>query len=101
LFENLFRNAIDHGTNGSLDSTDITVTVGFDDVLYVEDNGPGIPEDQREAVFEPGNTTTDDGSGLGLAIVEQIARAHGWEVDATEGADGGARFEFPGVEPTG
>jgi len=101
LFENLFRNAIEHGANGDRDSADITVTVGFDDTLYVADNGAGISEDRRDTVFEPGHTSTDDGSGLGLAIVEQIARAHGWDVKATEGRNGGARFEFSGVEAAG
>ena len=98
LFENLFRNALEHGAE---DAADVTVTVGFDGVLYVEDDGQGIPEDKREEVFEAGHTTSEAGTGLGLSIVEQIARAHDWEVTATEGADGGARFEFAGVELTG
>ena len=60
--------------------------------------GPEIPEDQREAVFEPGSSSADDGTGFGLAIVERIAEAHGWDATVTEGIDGGARFEIRDIE---
>ena len=101
LLENLLQNAVEHGADGDRDSTDVTVTVGFEDVLYVEDDGPGIADNRREEVVQPGNTTTDTGSGLGLAIVDQIARAHGWELDITGGRAGGARVELSGIERTG
>jgi PAS domain S-box-containing protein len=95
LLENLYRNAIEHG------SEDVTVTVGtVDDGFYVEDNGPGIPEDDREEVFEAGYSTAADGTGFGLRIVKQIAEAHGWTITVTESAVGGARFEITGVEFT-
>ncbi|WEL18928.1 Signal transduction histidine kinase [Halorhabdus sp. SVX81] len=91
--ENLFRNAIDHS------GEDVSVRVGrTDDGFYVADDGPGIPPDEREAVFDNGFTTATEGTGLGLAIVRRTAQAHGWTVTATESADGGARFEFAGVE---
>ncbi|MFC6873083.1 PAS domain S-box protein [Halobellus marinus] len=93
LFENLVRNAIEHGR------PDVTVTVGdLADGFYVADDGPGIPAEEREQVFETGFTTTEDGTGLGLNIVKQIADAHGWDVAVTESDDGGARFEFTGVD---
>jgi len=94
VFENLFRNAIEHG------GSDITVRVGqFDDTeIYVENSGPPIPEDLRESVFEPGHTSAQGGTGFGLTIVKRIVEAHGWEVSITEGSDGGARFVFTGVE---
>jgi len=94
VFENLFRNAIEHA------GTDVTVRVGrVDDVgIYVEDTGPGIPEEVRDAVFEPGHTSASDGTGFGLTIVKRIAEAHGWNVDIVDGTDGGARFEFTEVE---
>jgi PAS domain S-box-containing protein len=96
LFENLLRNARQHG------GTDVTVTVGgLDGGFYVEDDGPGIPEDHRETVFTMGYTTTEDGSGFGLRIVEQIVEAHGWKIRVSEGTDGGARFEITGVEVVG
>ena len=62
--------------------------------FYVADDGPGIPADSRDAVFEPGYTTAAEGTGFGLSIVAQVAEAHGWDVAITESADGGARFEF-------
>jgi hypothetical protein len=59
----------------------VTVTVGtLGDGFYVADDGPGIPEDERERVFEAGYSTTESGSGFGLAIVERVADAHGWSV---------------------
>ncbi|GAA0527154.1 hypothetical protein GCM10008992_29680 [Halorubrum aquaticum] len=120
--ENLFRNAIEHGSDGEIDedatpvgddadrpddatadrrvgSDGVRVFVGrTDDGFYVADDGPGIPEDDREDVFEPGHTTAEEGTGFGLAIVERIAEAHGWSVSVAESRAGGARFEFAGVE---
>ena len=100
LLENLFRNAAEHGSAGS-GSDGVAVTVGpltDGDGFYVADDGPGIPADDRDRVFESGYTTTSDGTGFGLDIVSQIAGGHGWAVGVTESADGGARFEFAGVE---
>lgn len=94
VFENLYRNSIDH-TDG-----DVTVTVGDLDAdggargFYVADDGAGIPADERTAVFETGYTTADDGTGFGLAIVAEIVEAHGWQIKVCEGRDGGARFEI-------
>jgi signal transduction histidine kinase len=93
LVENLYRNAIEHGGDG------VTVSVGaIDDGFYVADTGPGIPEANREEVFEAGYSTDEDGTGFGLRIVEQIADAHGWEITVTESEESGARFEITGVE---
>jgi signal transduction histidine kinase len=95
LLENLFRNAVEHGGD------DVTVNVGsLPGGFYVADDGPGIPAADRESVFEPGFTTNDDGTGFGLEIVEAVASAHGWDVRVTDAAEGegGARFEFTGVD---
>ena len=93
VFENLVRNAVEHG------GEDVTVAVGdVDGGFYVADDGPGIPEADRESVFEPGFTTNDDGTGFGLEIVEAVASAHGWDVRVTDAEGGGARFEFTGVD---
>jgi PAS domain S-box-containing protein len=95
LFENLFRNAIEHG------GEDVTVTVGeLDDGFYVADDGPGIPPGEREQVFESGYTTSEEGTGFGLRIVQQVVEAHNWSIEVTESADGGARFEITGVRFT-
>jgi len=93
LLENLLRNTVEHGPD------DPTITIGpLEDGFFVADDGPGIPEHERETVFESGYSTATGGTGFGLAIVERIADAHGWRVDLTESEDGGARFEFTGVE---
>ncbi len=123
LFENLFRNAvehgstspdsharqdaIEHGSTGNRGATDPTpeeavrVRVGsVDGGFFVADDGPGIPADDRDRVFEAGysSTETGGGTGLGLTIVERIARAHDWTVLLTEGSLGGARFEFRPIQ---
>lgn len=91
VFVNLFSNAVTYGGP--------VVTVGeCDDGIVVEDNGPGIPPDKREAIFEAGYSTEDDGTGFGLSIVNEIVEAHGWTITVTTGSDGGARFEITGVE---
>ncbi|MUV88648.1 PAS domain-containing protein [Halapricum sp. CBA1109] len=90
LFENLYRNAVVHGRG---EDRPLTVTVGtVDDGFFVADTGPGIPDSARTRVFETGYTTDDAGTGFGLTIVDQIAKAHGWEVSVTDPAGGGARF---------
>ncbi|QHS15886.1 PAS domain S-box protein [Halopenitus persicus] len=110
LFGNLFRNAVEHGATTSRErpsgtdvehgDADVTITVGAtDDGFYVEDDGPGIPEEERGDVFQAGHTTADDGTGLGLSIVQEIVEAHGWTIAVTEGTDGGARFEITDVNP--
>jgi PAS domain S-box-containing protein len=110
LLENLMRNAVEHGST-SPDSEarrdavehgggDVTVTVGAlpdEPGFYVEDDGPGIPPEDRETVFYPATSDSGPGLGLGLAIVKEVVDAHGWDVAVTESADGGARFEVTGV----
>ncbi|MXR40038.1 GAF domain-containing protein [Halobaculum sp. WSA2] len=114
LLENLFRNAVDHAGDGvdvavgALDGGCDTAGRGAGECeaggdgaagpdapsgFYVADDGPGIPPERHEAVFERGHTTADDGTGFGLAIVEEIAGAHGWSVRVAEADAGGARFE--------
>ncbi|KAB1198354.1 MULTISPECIES: histidine kinase N-terminal 7TM domain-containing protein [Haloferax] len=116
LFENLFRNSVEHGSAGSQarpddavehgttethDSSDDAVSVVVGPItggFYVEDDGPGIPESESEDVFERGYTTHEDGTGFGLPIVKSVADAHGWTVTLTSSSSGGARFEFTDVE---
>ncbi|WP_435180376.1 MEDS domain-containing protein [Halorussus sp. AFM4] len=109
LFRNLLDNAVEHGSTGreaqSHDAVeqagaDVTVTVGdLPSGFYVADDGVGIPEDEREAVFDEGYTTAADsgGTGLGLAFVRKLAEVYEWEVSVTESESGGARFEFRNV----
>ena len=90
LFENLFRNAVEHG------GEDVSISVGplDDGGFYIEDTGPGIPEDTQPEIFESGYTTSRQGTGFGLSIVKEIAEAHGWTISVTNGESGGARFEI-------
>ena len=95
LLENLFRNAIEHGGD------DVTIRVGVldgDTGFFIEDDGVGIPVEDREAVLESGFSTSSDGTGLGLAIVTEIVAAHDWEIRVTSSETGGARFEIVGIE---
>ena len=89
LIENLFRNAVEHAHDPD---DPVTVAVGtLDDEagFYVEDDGPGIPDDRKDEVFDQGYTTDDDGTGFGLYIVETLADAHGWTVRVTDAAADG------------
>lgn len=68
-----------------------------DDVrFWVRDNGPGVPPEDQERIFERfdrgGETRRRDGSGLGLAIVQAIALAHGGRVDLVSEPDSGSTF---------
>jgi signal transduction histidine kinase len=102
LFENLLRNAIDHaGSDASVRVGTLADGEGF----FVADDGPGVPADDRDRVFEYGYTTVEGGTGFGLSIVEQVVDAHDWSVrladeDRNGDGDGGARFEirFGGVD---
>jgi signal transduction histidine kinase len=62
--------------------------------LSVIDTGPGVPEGDRERIFEPFYSTRTDGHGLGLAVVRQIARAHGAAVWVGDNPGGGACFSI-------
>jgi PAS domain S-box-containing protein len=94
VFENIFRNAVEHG------GEDVTVRIDLlEGGFAVSDDGPGLPDGVD--IFETGETTSAEGTGFGLSIVEEIVNAHGWEIHATESEAGGARFEITGVEFVG
>ncbi len=94
ICENLLRNSVEHGGD------DVIVRIGQADeaTIYFEDDGPGIPEDERDLVFDPGYSSASDGTGFGLAIVQRIAEAHGWDITLTQSESGGVRFELSDVE---
>lgn len=95
LFENLFRNAVEHGGG------DVTIRIGMLESgsgIYVKDDGAGIPEEKHNQIFTDGYSTGEEGSGFGLTIVQQIVEAHGWNIRVTDSETGGARFEITGTE---
>ncbi|WP_207587726.1 PAS domain S-box protein [Halomontanus rarus] len=111
LFSNLFHNAVAYGGDVHVEVGPLAATrenenengneptdTGDIDGFYVADDGPGIPKDRRERVFEAGYTTDPTETGLGLAIVRAVAIAHKWTCRVTESDPRGARFEFSGVE---
>jgi signal transduction histidine kinase len=82
LFENLFRNGVDHGGQAvEVQVEDLPDADGF----AVADDGSGVPEAARGDLFERGFTTHEDGTGLGLDIVESIVQAHGWTIQLDHG----------------
>jgi PAS domain S-box-containing protein len=89
LFTNLFGNAVEHG-DASLVRVGPLDAGGF----YVEDDGVGLGDVDRDRLFEYGYTESESGTGFGLNIVESVADVHGWDVVATDGETSGARFEF-------
>ncbi|HSD52803.1 MAG TPA: sensor histidine kinase N-terminal domain-containing protein [Burkholderiales bacterium] len=104
LLRELTANLIDNALNYTPPGGEVTVRTGVRDresYLEVEDNGPGIPESEREQVFERFHRvrgTPGEGSGLGLAIVREVARQHGARVAVRAPATGlGAIFgvSFP------
>jgi signal transduction histidine kinase len=63
-------------------------------VIDLDDDGPGVPEEMRQTVFDPYVTTKTDGTGLGLAIVKKIVVEHGGSITAHESPLGGARMRL-------
>jgi signal transduction histidine kinase len=98
LFENLFRNSVEHGSPDAERDSGVTVRVGAladHDGFSVEDDGRGLSLASAAGdVFDDGYSTNEGGTGLGLGIVRDVATTHGWTVRAADAAEGGARFEF-------
>jgi len=92
LVGNLVQNAVRHGGPGG--RVEVSLSGGAAPRLVVDDDGPGIPEDARERIFEPFTRldTVAPGSGLGLALVAQQARRHGAGVAVEDSPLGGSRF---------
>lgn len=99
VFENLLDNAVGFSPPGS----EVTVELSAEPeaaVVTVDDQGPGIPEEHRERIFDrfftwrPGEPQARNGhTGLGLAIVKAIAEGYGGSVSVRNRPEGGARFE--------
>ena len=76
----------DHGHRGDGPSPVPTI------VVEIADDGPGIPDELKDRVFNAFFTTKAQGSGLGLAIVRKIVDAHDGRIDVAAGPGGGTRF---------
>ncbi len=94
---NLISNAVHHTASGGLIEVSAVDRGPFVSII-VDDDGPGVPEADRDRIFDrfarldQARTSTDGGSGLGLAIVKAIAEAHGGGVRCEDSPLGGARF---------
>lgn len=87
---NLLRNALHYTDSGFIRLT--LLPTGF----LVEDSGVGIPEEKREAMFEPfvrGSENRGEGLGLGLSLVQRICENQGWSVSLTTREPTGCRFQ--------
>ncbi len=95
---NLFQNAVEaleraEGPGEGRGRVSIKAHLDQDTlVLEVEDNGPGIPADIRQRLFEPFVTSKTKGTGLGLAIVKRLCLAMGGEIRAEDRQEGGTRI---------
>ena len=110
LLEQVVRNLVHNALGHARGTVRVSTSAMGDDlaVLAVDDDGPGVPEDRREDIFERfvrldvSRDRDHGGVGLGLAIVAEIVRAHGGRIHVGDSPSGGARFvvELPiaGVE---
>jgi signal transduction histidine kinase len=92
----LVDNAVEHSPAGGTVTLELA-TSGGTAMIGVRDEGPGIPEEERQRIFEPfarlsGRRRTGSGSGLGLAIARQLAGRHGAQLVVDDAPGGGARF---------
>jgi two-component system phosphate regulon sensor histidine kinase PhoR len=93
--KNLVLNAVKYGDGGPVR---VSASGGSDVAIAVEDEGPGIPDEEQRRIFEPffrGRQAHDleiEGSGIGLNIVKQVVKSHGGRVRVGNKDDKGARF---------
>jgi two-component system sensor histidine kinase PilS (NtrC family) len=86
-------NLVINGAEAMPDGGVLTIGLGPGErEIFVEDSGPGIPENIRNRIFNPFFTTKEHGTGLGLATVHAIVEAHGGSISVAAGSRGGARF---------
>ena len=97
LLENLFQNAVDHGPAEDLIRVGV-IEDGDVEGFYVADDGDGFEIDDPKRAFESGHSTDENRSGLGLAITRRVADAHCWTITVDNSQEGGARFEFTGID---
>jgi|FEC22Drversion2_1045045.scaffolds.fasta_scaffold00309_44 signal transduction histidine kinase len=95
LIDAAVRNILDNAIKYAPSRSTISVTVDSSHRIIVEDRGPGVPDSQKEAIFERfrrGDNRLRPGSGIGLALVRRIALLHGGDARVEDRPGGGARF---------
>jgi signal transduction histidine kinase len=89
------RNLVENALRASPPGGTVTIQVTADGAVSVADQGPGVPDAQKGAIFERlwrADRQRTDGAGIGLALVQRIARLHGGDVTVEDRPGGGARF---------
>ena len=102
VIDNAIANAVKHGGATRVQLSAVSSHDGVQ--IAIDDNGTGVPEHERDAVFHRfarGSTASHSGSGLGLALVAQQAELHGGTASLTQSPLGGARLllELPALHP--
>jgi len=96
LVLNLLDNAVKHSPRGGVVRVSAATREAVE--LSVQDQGPGVPEEDASRIFEPffrgSREASEEGSGLGLAIVRAIARAHNGEISLESSAEAGRGARF-------
>jgi signal transduction histidine kinase len=100
LIETALRNLVDNALKYAPAGTTVKVDVDPSARIAVEDEGPGVPDAQKELVFNRfwrADRRGSEGAGIGLALVRRIAALHGASVHVEDRPGGGARFvlQFP------
>jgi signal transduction histidine kinase len=102
VIDNAIANAVKHGGATEIRLNAVSSAAGVE--ITVDDDGTGVPEDERSVVFERfsrGSTASRSGSGLGLALVAQQAELHGGTASLEVSPLGGTRLllRLPGPGP--
>ena len=95
-FENIIQNGLMYGTNVNVEVSKVNKRI----IIMIEDDGPGIPEDQYKNVFKPffrldkSRSLNQSGVGLGLAIVEDIINSHGGNIQMGKSKNNGLQVKI-------
>jgi PAS domain S-box-containing protein len=98
VFQNLVKNAIEHTGDGGRPRVEVTSADGDEAFEFaVSDDGPGVPEEERDDIFEifhRGTSSGADNTGIGLAVAKRIVHRHGGSIWVESGGENGATFRF-------
>jgi len=94
LIDIAIGNVLDNAVRLAPSGTAVCVTVTLDGKVFVDDRGPGVPDEHKESIFDRfwRADRSRGGVGIGLALVRRVARLHGGDVRVEDRAGGGARF---------